>query len=166
MELVAIVEPSKGIEPGHMVIGQELNDGTSGFFGYRFDPTDLPAEFQPKQHWQAYLSRNKIPGSIYEEKKYLQDLYDGGGIYFEKRVTCEALLLAAIPPRENWHHYADYSFSPDDFHSDDHSCYNCVTWATMVGNELVAGFLKPVRQGRIKLMAKQIRAEGHTGGKP
>jgi hypothetical protein len=50
MELLALVEPSKGLNPGHMVIGQGFDDGTSRYFGFRFDPTDLPEEYRdPKE---------------------------------------------------------------------------------------------------------------------
>jgi hypothetical protein len=164
MDLVAIVEPSKGIEPGHMVIGQELDDGSSRFFGYRFDPTELPAEFQTAERWQEYLFHNKTFGTIYEEKKYLQDLFDSGDVFFEKRAPCGEVIETKLPPPSEWFHYGDYSFSPDDFHSEEHPCYNCITWATMIGNRLVQRFLTPVRQGRIKLMVKQIRRDGHARG--
>jgi hypothetical protein len=165
MDLVAIVEPSKGIEPDHMVIGQELDDGISSYFGYRFDPTELPAEFLSAERWQEYLFHNKTYGTIYDEKKYLQDLFDSGDVFFELRAPCGEAIEAMLPPTVEWFHYADYSFRPDDFHSVASPCYNCVTWATMIGNRLVHGFLAPVRQGRIKLMVKQIKRKADARGK-
>ena len=81
-----------------------------------------------------------------------------------KRLACNVPIDPLIPPRVDWKHFANYSFSPDDFHSDASPCYNCVTWATMIGNKLVPGFLTPVRQGRIKLILRQLRAEAGKKG--
>jgi hypothetical protein len=164
MELVALVERSDGVYPGHMVIGQESTEGEAKFFGYRFDPTELPAEFCSSDRWQEYLFSNKTYGSIYDEIPYLRLARAQNRVFYEKRASCEEMIEAHLPPPTQWFHFADYSFSPDDFHSDASPCYHCVTWATMIGNHLVSGFLTPVRQGRIKLNVKQIRLDGQVGG--
>jgi len=75
----------------------------------------------------------------------------------EKRIACETTVETVLPPADEWKDFADYSFNPDDFHSDANPCYNCVTWATTIGNKIVPGFLEPVRQGRMKLMVRQFR---------
>ena len=165
MEIVVLVEPSDGPNPGHMVIGQESAEGDTKYFGFNFDPDDLPAEFQPPERWQEYLYSNKTPGHISEEMTYVKGLFgDRERRYYEKRVVCDVALETVIPVRADWGKFADYSFSPDEFHSDASPCYNCVTWATMIGDKVILGFLTPVRQGRIKLIVKQIRAEAGEGG--
>jgi hypothetical protein len=160
MDLIALVEPSQGVEPGHMVIGQESEDGSSRYFGFRFNPASLPPEFQSAERWQEYLYSNKVPGNIHNEAKYVRDLRDDATrVALEKRSLCANLIETQIPPRNKWRLFASYSFRPDDFHSDADPCYNCVTWAIMIGNSMVEGFLKPVRQGRIKSIIKQIRSD-------
>jgi hypothetical protein len=66
--------------------------------------------------------------------------------------------VTIIPAEDQWRGYHRYSFNPDDFHSEAVPCYNCVTWATRVGNLLVIGFLIPVRQGRVKAIIQQLQA--------
>jgi hypothetical protein len=165
MELFVLVEPSNGTDPGHMVIGQESAEGEVKYFGFHFDPDDLPAEFQPKERWQEYLYSNKTPGHISDDLTYVQGLFgDKARRFLEKRVVCDVAVETVIPAQTEWEGVADYSFSPDDFHSDASPCYNCVTWATMIANKLIPDFLTPVRQGRIKWIVKQLRAEaGKTG---
>lgn len=165
MELVALVEPSKGFRPGHMVIGQEADDGTAQFFGYRFSPASLPPEFQSPERWEEYLFSHKVPGNIHNEAKYVRDLRaDSNRAAHAKRVPCETLIVTQIPARKKWRRFASYSFRPDDFHSESDPCYNCVTWAIMIGNGLVAEFLTAVRQGRIKLIIRQIRSGDNRAG--
>lgn len=165
MELVAIVEPSKGVEPGHMVIGQESDDGAARFFGYRFNPASLPPEFQSADRWQEYLFSNTVQGNIHDELGYVRDLRaDSGRVALVKRLSCETLIETRLPPRRKWRGFAAYSFRPDDFYSDAEPCYNCVSWAIMISNGLVEDFLKPVRQGQIKLIVKQFRSDSNQAG--
>ena len=165
MELVALVRPSQGFHPGHMVIGQESDDGSARYFGFRFSPTSLPPEFQTEERWQEYLNSHTVPGNIHDERKHVRDLrQETNTLLYEKRGPCDTPIDAQIPPRRNWRHFAQYSFRPDDFHSDAEPCYNCVTWAIMIGNRMVADFLTPVQQGRIKLMIKQFRESYEQAG--
>ena len=167
MELVAIIRPSDGAYPGHMVIGQESATGETKFFGFLFDPETLPAEYRPAERWQEFFYSNKILGQIQDESDFVA-LIRGkmADSLVEKRVICKVPIESQIPPESDWKHFAYYSFRPDDFHSDGDPCYNCVTWAIMIGNKLVPDFLLPVRQGRIKLIIGQLRAEvDRTGDK-
>jgi hypothetical protein len=165
MELVALVEPSKGLDLGHMVIGQELDDGASSYFGFRFDPADLPEEYRDPKRWQEYLYSNRILGSIDDDTHLVEKMRrEKPDDLVEKRLGCDLPLAPYIPAPELWKHCAFYSFRPDDFHSDEEPCYNCVTWATMIGNKVVPGFLAPVRQGQIKLMLRQLAAANSNTG--
>ena len=165
MELVVMVAPSDGTNPGHMIIGQESAAGDGKFFGYRFDPIDLPAEYQTADRWQEYLFSNKILGEIRDETDHARRVrLNTVATYYEKRTFCDVSIETQIPPTATWRRIAYYSFSPDDFHSEASPCYNCATWATMVGNNLVPGFLTPVRQGRIKLIIQQIQLGASQAG--
>jgi hypothetical protein len=159
MILILLVEPSHGVDPGHMVIGQESPDGETKYFGFHFDPDELPREFQLPERWQEFLHSHKTPGHIRDELTYVHGLLgDSARKHLEKRVNCEIAIETVILPHAEWDKAGDYSFNPDDFHSAASPCYNCVTWATMIGNKLIPGFIEPVRQGRMKLIVKQIRA--------
>lgn len=165
MDLVALVQPSAGVEPGHMVIGQESDTGTAKYFGFRFSPASLPTEFQSKDRWQEYLFAHKVPGNIHDERKYVRDLRSRcAGDIAEKRVKCDTPINSQIPPRKQWRHFASYSFRPDDFHSESDPCYNCVSWAVVIGNSLIEDFLTPVPQGRIKLILKLLRSPAKNTG--
>lgn len=165
MELVAIIRPSDGTYPGHMVIGQESDTGEAKYFGFLFDPETLPAEYRPAERWQEFFYSNKIPGEIQDESAFVA-LVRGKLAHslLEKRLICEVPIKSQIPPQSDWKPFASYSFRPDDFHSDGDPCYNCVTWAIMIGNKLVPGFLTPVKQGRIKLIIRQLRAVADKTG--
>lgn len=164
MDLIVLVKPSQSVDPGHMVIGQESPEGDS-YCGFRFDPEDLPAEYRSAERWQEYLFSNTVVGFISDEHDFVQGLRRAGATaYLEKRHPCETRLEAILPPRANWKPFANYSFSPDDFHSDATPCYNCITWAIIVGNKIVPGFLTPVRQGRMKLILRQLRAQDAQAG--
>jgi hypothetical protein len=103
MELVALIEPSVGKYPGHMVIGQESEDLESQFFGYHFNPSSLPADFQSAERWEEYLYSNKVPGNVHDESKYVRDLRaDPGRILHTKRVPCAILIDTHMPPRKRW----------------------------------------------------------------
>src|SRR6266404_1823732 len=136
MDLVVLVEPSKDTDPGHMVVGQESDEGVS-YFGFHFDPKDLPVEFQRRERWQEYLINHKTAGHISDDFTYVQGLLgDKARKFLEKRVACEVAVETVIPAPPDWGKVGDYSFNPEDFHSDASPCYNCVTWATMIGNKL------------------------------
>src|SRR5438552_2462893 len=120
MELIALVEPSKGLDPGHMVIGQELDEGTSQYFGFRFDPADLPEEYRDPKRWQEYLYSNRILGSIDNDTLLVEKMRRvKPDVLVEKRLGCDLPLVPYIPAPEFWKHCAFYSFRPDDFHSDE-----------------------------------------------
>jgi hypothetical protein len=165
MDLVAIVEPSGGDYPGHMVIGQE-SETASKFFGFHLDGDLLPAEYREPERWQEFLYANRILGEIREESSYVERIRrEKAKSLCEKRIVCDIPIETVIPLPANWNHCAYYSFCPDDFHSDADPCYNCVTWATMIANKLVPGFITPVRQGRIKLIVKQLKGIARKKGK-
>jgi hypothetical protein len=162
MDLVVYLETSGGTNPGHMVIGQE-GDGPSRFFGFRFDPLNLPAEFRPPNRWRDYLFDHAVPGDIVNDTNYTLGLLASEAQVYVKRSTGVDGLAALIPPAERWQRFALYSFNPDDHTTDDAPCYNCVTWATGLANQLVSGFLAPVRQGRVKLAVSQLEPLARGG---
>jgi hypothetical protein len=130
-----------------MVVGLESFDGAR-FYGFHFDPNDLPVEYQPQERWQEYLIDRKTAGFISGGPAYGRKVLSvDSGAFHEKKSPCAASIEAVLPPPEEWARFADYSYSLDDFHSDADPRYNCVTWAIMISNQVVAGFLKPVRQG-------------------
>lgn len=156
MKLVAQVEPSGGINPGHMVIGQENEGEAPVYLGFRFDPDYLPADI-PQERWRDFFFTHAIPGMIFDETAYILHLTATlGRVYYSKRVACSVRIQTVIPPDDQWRPFARYSFNPDDFHSAELPCYNCVTWAVEVGNRVSPGFLISVRQGRIKWMVAQL----------
>ena len=158
MTLVVYAEASGIVYPGHMVVGQERPDRAPRFYGYRFDPADMPPEVRSPENWPNYLLNNTIPGKITDETGYIAHvLAIPGRIYFEKRGECDTPIENHVPPREQWEPHARYSYNPDTFHSVDQPCYNCVTWAILISNRLVDGFLPHVRQGRISLILKQLQ---------
>jgi hypothetical protein len=164
MDLVVIVEPSDGDYPGHMVVGQE-GESSSRFFGFHLDPDSLPAENRAPEHWQDYLYRHKVLGEIQDESEYVSGIrQQKPGLIYEKRAICAVSIDSLMPPPAAWKHWAHYSFRPDDFHTDAVPCYNCVTWATMIANTLVPGFITPVRQGQIKLIVRQLKDAGRKKG--
>lgn len=160
--LVAHVE-SRGTHPtGHMVIGHEEPDQPSAYFGYRVDLAELP-EGIGSPATKDFLFNHAVPGDIVDETPYVALLNaTPGRIYYSKQAECGTRLETVIPDRSKWRSVAKYSFNPDDFHTPESPCYNCVTWATEVGNRVSPGFLIPVRQGRIKLMVVQL--QGNSNG--
>jgi hypothetical protein len=52
--LIVYAEASDGAYPGHMVIGQESETGEVRFYGFRFDPVDLPEEYRTPEKWRNY----------------------------------------------------------------------------------------------------------------
>jgi hypothetical protein len=165
MDLVVIVEPSDGAYPGHMVVGQE-GDNESRFFGFHMDAALIPDEYRTPDRWQEFFYSHKIPGEIREESSHVERIRrEKAKKLCEKRIPCETPIETVLPPPATWKHCASYSFRPDDFHSDADPCYNCVTWATMIADKLVPGFIRPVRQGRIKLIAQQLKGRSRRKGK-
>jgi hypothetical protein len=159
MEIVVYANASGGTYPGHMVIGEETANGDSSYFGYRFDVADLPAEYRNAARWREYLFTHTVPGNIVDETAYVHSLLqEKGGTYFTKRAVCEVSMVTILPAEKDRRHHALYSFNPDDFHSDESPCYNCVNWATRIGNLLVTGFLIPVRHGRVREIILQLKA--------
>jgi hypothetical protein len=156
MNLVVYLETSRGPNPGHIVIGEESRPGEGRYFGYRFNPLDLPEEFRPPVRWRDYLFDHTVPGGIVEDALFVDLLLASGDGGYVKRARDVEGLLELLPPPERWARIARYSFNPDDHTTDAAPCYNCVTWATMLANRLVAGFLSPVRQGRVKLIVLQL----------
>jgi len=159
--MVVYVEASGGESPGHMVVGTEPDsDGSvppkSRYFGYRFDPTELPEEYQPPAKWREYLFANAVPGHIIDETAYIYRERVLGRDYYTKRSAGDYELSTIVPPEHKWRSFARYSFNPDDFPDAAQPCYNCVTWGTEIANQVVAAFLNPVRQGRVKEIIEQL----------
>lgn len=162
MRIVIYAEASEGTNPGHMVIGQEPNEGFPSYFGYRFDPADLPEEFRPPEQWSSYLFDNAIRGKIVDETAYMSHLLSLGEsarTYYSKRAECVIPIESRLPPRDDWEPHAWYSFNPDNPHPDRQPCYNCVKWAIIIANSLVEGFLVPVHQGRLSRVLGQLQKQ-------
>jgi hypothetical protein len=158
MSMVVYAEASAGSNPGHMVVGEELTEGTASYFGFRFDPAHLPPEYRQPEHWRKYLFNHAIPGMIVDETAYVTHLLRiGARVYYEKRVDCDILIESRLPPRTGWVPHAWYSFNPDDQYPGREPCYNCVKWAIMIANSIVAAFLPLIPQGRLKGVLEHLR---------
>jgi hypothetical protein len=161
MSLVVYAESSAGTYPGQMVAGEENAEGGVRYFGFRFDPADLPEPFRDQKRWRDYLLVHAVPGQIVDETDYVARLLlAADGDYFEKRADCEIPIETQLPARENWRPHAWCSFNPDDPHLDHQPCYNCDTWAIMIANKLVEGFLPQVHQGRLMSILKHMNRRG------
>lgn len=157
MTLVVYAEASAGDYPGHMVVGQEDQSEPPRYFGYRFDPADLPEAYRPPERWREYLFNNAVPGTITDESRYVSLLLrDQARSFYEKRAVCDIPIESRLPPRPNWENYAWYSFNPDDQGPERQPCYNCVKWSVEVANGLVKDFLVQVPQGRLKRILEQL----------
>ncbi len=162
--LVAYVVGSSGSDPGHLVIGHESPIEHALYVGYRFDPADLPAEFQDAEKWRDYLFRNSVPGHIVDETAYVRRILTlPSRTVYAKKAVCTANLEVVLPASAHWYGFALYSFNPDNFTNQSVRCYNCVTWGTETANRLVADFLRPVRQGRVKLIIQQLESHAASG---
>jgi hypothetical protein len=165
MSIVVYAEASEGANPGHMVVGQEPTGDNPCYFGFRFDPADLPEEYRPADQWRNYLFRHAVPGKIVDETAYVTYLLGARArTYYEKRAECNIPIESCLPPRQEWEPHAWYSFNPDEPHPErphpEHQlCYNCVKWAIIMGNRLVEGFLTPVPQGRLKRILEQLQKQ-------
>jgi hypothetical protein len=142
-----------------MVVGTAGGRNAHVYAGYRFDPTDLPTEFQPPERWRDYLFDHAVPGQIVSESAYVQRLLERTPApgYLRKATQTTSSLDAVLPPKDEWRPHGWYSFNPDGPHPGLSPCYNCVKWAIETANRLVPGFLVPVRQGRIKLIVDQLK---------
>jgi hypothetical protein len=141
-----------------MVVGDEPAGGTPSFFGFRFDPADLPEEYRPPERWREYLYGHAIPGQIVDESAYVKYLLRAGGrTLYEKRADCPDLVVSRLPPPDEWTPHGWYSFNPDDPHPGRQPCFNCVKWAIMIANGLVPDFLPEVPQGRLMLILAHLR---------
>ena len=158
MYLVVYAEASAGLYPGHMVVGQETSDGSASYFGFRFNPVELPSDRRSPIHWQEFFASNAVPGTIVDESGYVRHLLrsDDRKVY-EKRVECSVELRPALPSADRWNPHAWYSFYPDTEHPGRVPCYNCVKWAIVVANSLLANFLPDVPQGRLKLALQHLQ---------
>lgn len=150
MSLVVYAEASARTHPGHMVVGEESVGGSPAFFGFRFDPADLPTDYRPSEKWREYLYAHAVPGQIVDETTYVAHLLGRAGrTYYEKRADCDLSIESRLPPRDDWVPHGWYSFNPDDPHPGRQPCFNCVRWAIMIANGLVPDFLPEVPQGRL-----------------
>src|SRR5262249_9525327 len=103
MSIVVYAEESAGTYPGHMVVGEEPPGGVPAYFGFRFDPADLPAEYRRPEQWRAYLLAHAVPGKIVDETRYVENLLRlGARTYYEKRAACEIPIESGLPPRHQW----------------------------------------------------------------
>ena len=164
--LVSYVESSNDDDPGHLVIGQESSANPPHYFGYRFNPVELPPEFQSPTRYREYLFTHSVPGHIVDETPYVEALLQTPSRkYWTRRHLAENTLSSILPPEPSWFQFALYSFNPDDFPDPAKRCYNCVTWGVETANRLVPNFLLPVRQGRVKLIIQQMEAQEAGAGR-
>ncbi|MFO0848385.1 MAG: hypothetical protein U0871_07505 [Gemmataceae bacterium] len=163
MCVVVYVRERSGDDPGHMVVGQEPVGSNASYYGFRFDPADLPPEFQPQDQWRNYLFDHPVPGYIDDETEKTRYLILEKARLYSKRASCEAAIASVLPAQEKWRPHARYSFNPDTHHTPADPCYNCVTWAILIANALAPAMLVKVNQGRVKHIIKQLEpppAEG------
>jgi hypothetical protein len=141
-----------------MVLGQEPTADASSYFGYRFDPADLPDDHRQPEQWRDYLFAHAVRGKIVDETAYVHHLFMvSARTYYEKRAECDTSLETRLPPREEWEPHAWYSFNPDNPYPDQQPCYNCVKWAIVIANGLVESFLPPIPQGRLKRVLEHLQ---------
>lgn len=177
MQLVVYAEPSQEENPGHMVVGQEGGADGARYFGFRFDPADLPPEAQPPACWRQFLFEHVVPGRIVDETAYVSyvlgfappPVYLGSGTppaartYYEKRAPCPAAFPSPLPLRASWVSHEWYSFNPDTPPPPKSPCYNCVKWAIEFANRVVSGFLPSVENGRLKRVLAHLQQRPSTG---
>ena len=161
MSLVTYATASKTAnldDPAHLVIGQEPPLAPAVCLGYRFFPNDLPASHQAPAPWRDYLLNPPTAGYVVDETEYTAHLLRGsGGIYY-KSMECSKLLTSIVePPHNGRRREAKYSFNPDNFHTNDDPCYDCVGRAVFVTSLLVSGFLQTVPRGRLKRILEQLK---------
>lgn len=159
--LVVYAEASRGRYPGHMVVGQEEEAGEGRYFGFWFDPADLPAGVRDSgnpDRWREYLLSASVPGHIIDETRYVRHLLAvARRPYYEKRARTADEIEATLPPSDRWRAHGAYSLNPDDFHTAERPCYNCVKWAITIARTLVEDFLPHVPNGRVHLIIPYLQ---------
>jgi hypothetical protein len=148
-----------------MILGQESPSGKCRYFGYRFDPDDLPPEFQLPEKWRQYLLANTVPGAIIDETAYVIHKLKRKAWTHVKRIDWNSSVESELPPREQWKPHARYTFSPDKF-PEQQPCYNCVKWAITIANKLITGFLPDIDQWRIRRVLVHLCALSHNIRRP
>lgn len=156
MRFISIIEKGDGnTNPGHMVVGSIHS--SSLYVGFRCDLADLPHDHRSGDRLKEYLLNHAVPGHIRDETRYIDYLLaQSPHNYHQKEWQCSDNNALPLPPVDKWRNHACYSFNPDCFHTDLKSCYNCVTWATMMLNQVVQNALEPVKQGRVWRMIQQF----------
>ena len=141
---------------GHMGVMWRIGS-TVIFRGFRFRLIDLPKEYRAPSRWRDYLFKNRIAGYVANDI-ILQDAL----CRIPAKVWCvhwdvetqsvEKIAIAAATGRRGW-----YSFNPDDYPN----CHNCVTWTTLVVNEVFLGEVLPsVPNGRMKRAIEMLLQAG------
>lgn len=156
-EIALKLTPSRVVsasDPGHVSVVYLDGADELTFRGFRFNVTDLPAEFQDAARWREYLFEHCVPGYVVDDilhkRRFAEHkaLFRCGKWPVADAAALEALRELPVPSRQGF-----YSFNPDDFEN----CNNCVTWACSIVQG-VAGAVVVERpsQGRIKLLAEQL----------
>lgn len=152
LSLIAVPAKPFGF-PGHCVVGDGLT-----YFGFRFEPSELPPEFRPMNRWRRFLNSNKAPGFVFDETSFVVSLLEfRNESRWEKNAETDASVLEVIPDEAEWFDIADYSFNPERFSGNPRPCHNCVTWAIETANAVMPGFLQPVPDGRISKLIDQLQ---------
>lgn len=139
-------------DPGHASIYWQLDE--LEFRGFRFNPADLPENFQDPATWKSFLFENTLPGYIRDDP-HMKDLHMRGFVkLLGKTWIIEDAQLPQLVSMTQTGPHGRYSFNPDT-----HQCNNCVTWAIRTINVFVQNGLSPVREGRLKLFVQQLRNE-------
>ncbi len=160
-EVALKLTPSRVVfkdHPGHVSIAYLGDSGKLIFRGFRFYVTDLPAEYQPASRFRDYLFEHAVPGYVMDDvgdlRRFEQnrDQFRSGTWKVARAEEFEALKEMVVPAR-----VGNYSFNPDDFED----CNNCVTWACHTVHKITGETVVSIpRQGRIKLLAKQLPPAG------
>lgn len=58
MAVVVYVEKKRVDFPGHLVVGQEDPNSLPRYYGYLYDPADIPAGSYKGEAWVTYISLN------------------------------------------------------------------------------------------------------------
>lgn len=158
MCLIVYLEPSckSANYPGHMVVGQQSAGGAERYYGFRFDPKDLPEEYRDKSRWRDYLFEQAVPGKIEDETNYWVQKRRKGMKVIRRSAVCQSTLDHVLPQPADRKPHAWYSFNPDTPRDGHQPCYNCVKWAAEIANCLVPGFLPRVEQWRVWRMVEEL----------
>lgn len=155
------VQPSRSLgesDPGHAVVTYIDRSGSLSCRGFRFNPSDLPEEFQESSRWREYLFDHDVPGYVVNEITFLSNYLASPAAFVARDwpivdYNAVELIRRLTVPRS----HGRYSFNPDDFAD----CNNCVTWACRNVQDVAgADAIDIPRQGRIKLLLALMAAEG------